>query len=30
MMAFRQVWDVFFDVFKNAPDVVQEDATFLI
>lgn len=30
MMAFRQVWDVFFDVFKNAPDLVQDDATFLV
>jgi hypothetical protein len=30
MMAFRQVWDVFFDIFKNAPDVVQGDATFLM
>jgi hypothetical protein len=30
MMAFRQVWDVFFDVFKNAPNVVQEDPGFLV
>jgi hypothetical protein len=30
MMAYRQTWDVFADVYNNAPPVVQDDATFLL
>jgi hypothetical protein len=30
MMAYRQTWDVFAYVYKNAPAVVQDDATFLL